>query len=357
VPSCLEACNRRFQGAAADGVSWADLNTFYSMPDTLRGGVLKQAGEVFAAKLRAAYLHLEEAWRDDALRLQFCELPLGAVEALAALDELRVISENTVAAALATWLAHDLPGRRAAGKQLLGLIRLQHLSQCYVREVLPRLPGLGEHLSVEQLLEALQYEKVPAVRRRHIESLAALKPPRAQPASRRLRFEWRISTASLMELVQQALQPEPALGRVESGVHRYNGFALQAVACTGFSSAGGAPYMYIILEASVPPELAKLPGISSTCALISGMAEVAGAQAGEPVRFDLDWNMMPFMSERRAYIWHLKLGEGCVHDACTLVAALTGSERHVTAINEPAPAARVAELREVPLVFNFINCT
>ena len=79
MSSCLEACNRRFQGAAADGVSWADLNTFYSMPDTLRGGVLKQAGEVFAAKLRAAYLHLEEAWRDDALRLQFCELPLGTV--------------------------------------------------------------------------------------------------------------------------------------------------------------------------------------------------------------------------------------------------------------------------------------
>jgi hypothetical protein len=150
VPSCLEACNRRFQGAAADGVSWADLHTFYNMPDTLRGGVLKQAGEVFAAKLRAAYLHLEEAWREDALRGQFCGLPLGAVEALAALDELQVVSENTVAAALATWLAHGLPGRRAAGKQLLGLVRLQHLSQCYVREVLLHLPGLGEHLTVEQ---------------------------------------------------------------------------------------------------------------------------------------------------------------------------------------------------------------
>ncbi len=74
------------------------------------------------------------------------------MEALAALDELHVVSENTLATALATWLAHDLPGRAAAGAQLLELVRLQHLSQCYVREVLPHLPGLGQHLTVQQLL-------------------------------------------------------------------------------------------------------------------------------------------------------------------------------------------------------------
>jgi hypothetical protein len=359
VPGCLDACNQRFQGVAADDVSWADLHAFYSMPDTLRAGVLKQAGEVFAGKLRAAYLCLEEAWRDDELRQQFCELPLGAVEALAALDELQVVSENTVATALATWLAHDLTGRQAAGKQLLGHIRLQHLSQCYVREVLPHLPGLGQHLTLEQALGVVQYVQAPAASRGCLETLAALKAARAQPSSRHLGFEWRISTAGLLRLVQQALQHAAACGRKEGDLHRYNGFALRPVADTIFNSSTNKPYPYlwVHLEVGVPPELSKQPSdIASSSALVSGTVQVPGAQAGEMVSLGLDWSLKAYRSTRRAYVWQLQLEEGAVHDLGTLVAALTGKGRWIKSVAAPAPAARVAQLSELPLVFNVTGC-
>ncbi len=357
MPSCLRDCNQRFQGAAAGDVSWADLHAFYSMPDTLRAGVLKQAGEVFAAKLRAAYLCLEEAWRDDALRQQFCELPLGAVEALAALDELQVVSENTVATALATWLAHDPTGRQAAGKQLLGHIRLQHLSQCYVREVLPHLPGLGQHLTLEQLLGVVQYVQTPAASRGRLETLAAFKAARAQPSSTGLAFEWRVSTAGLLRLAQQALQPEPAWGRLEGDLHRYNGFVLRPAAETLLGSSSNKPLLFVHLEVSVPLELSKQPSIASSSALVSGMVQVPGAQAGQVVSLGLDWWTVPTNFVRRTYIRQLQLGEGAVHDLGTLAAALTtGGARNVISVAAPAPAARVAQLGELPLAFNVTGC-
>jgi hypothetical protein len=357
VPGCLDACNQRIQGAAADDVSWADLHAFYSMPDTLRTGVLKQAGKVFAAKLTAAYVRLEEAWRDDALRRQFCELPLGAVKALAALDELQVVSENTVATALATWLAHDLPGRHAVGKQLLGHIRLHHLSQCYVSEVLPHLPGLGQHLTVQQLLGVVQHEKVTdAANRGRIEALAAVKAPRAQPSSTGLAFEWRVSTAGLLRLAQQALQPKPSWGRVEGDLHRYNGFALRPVADTALNKTN-KPYLYVHLEVAVPPELSKQPSdIASSSVLVSGTVQVPGAQAGQVVSLGLDWSLQAYRSKRWAYVWQLQLGEVAVHDMGTLVAALTGKGRWIKSVAAPAPAARVAQLGELPLVFNVTAC-
>ncbi len=356
MPGCLDACNQRFQGAAADDVSWADLHAFYSMPDTLRAGVLKQAGKVFAGKLKAVYLCLEQAWRDDALRQQFCELPLGAVEALAALDELQVVSENTVATALATWLAHDLPGRQAAGAQLLGHIRLHHLSQCYMGDVLQHLPGLDRHLTVQQALGMAQYGKVPdAASRRRIKLLAELKPPRAQPPSTGLAFEWRVSTAELLQLAQQALQPEPSWGRVEGDLHRYNGFVLQPVAETDLAMNG--PFLFVHLEVSVPPELSEQPSdIASSSALVSGTVQVPGAQAGQLVSLGLDWSLQAFKSQRQAHVWQLQLGEGAVHDMGTLVAALTGKGRWIKSVAAPAPAARVAQLSELPLVFHVTAC-
>jgi hypothetical protein len=114
--------------------------------------------------------------------------------------------------------------------------------------------------------------------------------------------------------------------------------------------------MFMHLIVGVPPELAKQPAIGCTCALISGTAEVPGEQAGERARFNLDWHLQSCRTVRSAYIWKVLLGEGSVHDVGTLVAALTSSQRYVRVIAEPAPVARVAELREVPLVFKVTEC-
>jgi hypothetical protein len=131
--------------------------------------------------------------------------------------------------------------------------------------------------------------------------LAALKPPRAQPSSTGLAFEWRASTAGLLQLVQQALQPEPAWGRLEGDLHRYNGFALRPVAHTSTSNSD-KPFLYAHLEVSVPPELCKQPSIRASSALVSGAVQVPGPQAGELVSLGLDWSLKAIRSRCRAYV-------------------------------------------------------
>jgi hypothetical protein len=322
VPGCLKSCTGRLQSAAAADVSWEDLHAFYGMPDTLRAGVLKQACKVFAAKLSAAFLCLEEAWRDDALRQQFCELPLAAVEALAALDELQVVSENTVATALATWLAHDLEGRLATGQQLLGHIRLQHLSQAYVQGVLPHLPGLGQHLTMQRLLEALRYEKVSAGSRHRVDQLKAMKPPRAQPASTGLSFEWYVSTADLLQLVEEVLQPEPGKGSLLcSSVHWYNGFQLRAAAHVA-GNRKEQLYLRIYLAVHSP----NTPTIAC-CPIVNGTAQMPGGHTGAQVSMDLAWCQSSCAPDHRSYVWMLTLGQGAVHNMGTLVAAIASTER------------------------------
>ena len=155
VPSCLESCSQRLLAMQPGDLSWEDVAAFYSMPDSLREGVLKEAVKVFAGRLRTSFLCLEEAWRDQALRDAFLQLPLGAVEALAAMDDLQVVSDNTVALALASWLAAHKT-RLAAAPALLAHLRLHQLSQCYLGDVLPQLPGLGAGVTVEQMFAAAQ---------------------------------------------------------------------------------------------------------------------------------------------------------------------------------------------------------
>ncbi len=60
--------------------------------------------EVVLQKLKGTFRPLEEAVQDPQLWDTFLQLPLGALEALAAMDDLQVVSENTVALVVACWL-------------------------------------------------------------------------------------------------------------------------------------------------------------------------------------------------------------------------------------------------------------
>ena len=213
---------------------------------------------------------------------------------------------------------------------------------------------------MQQLLGVVQHEKVRDEANRvrfDILLMLSSKPPRAQPSSTGLAVEWRVSTAGLLQLAQQALQPEPAWGRVEGDLHRYNGFALRPAAETHLDSISNKPFLFFHLAVRVPPELCKQPSdIASRSVLVSGAVQVPGAQAGQLVSLGLDWLLIADGSTRHACIWFLHLGEGAVHDMGTLAAALTGRERAVVSVGAPAPAARVAQLGELPLVFSVTSC-
>ncbi len=55
----------------------------------------------------ADFSSLDTAWRDAQLRSKFQQLPAEAVRHLLQRDELRVVSENVVFIAVATWAAYQ----------------------------------------------------------------------------------------------------------------------------------------------------------------------------------------------------------------------------------------------------------
>lgn len=221
VAGCLAACQGLLQAMNAADLTWDDVATFYAMEDSLREGVLQAAGRVVVDKLRGRYLCLEEACRDPEAIEAFLQLPLGAVEALAAMDDLQVASENTVATALAAWLAAH-PGREDAASLLLQHLRLHHLTQAYVGDALLRLPGIGKHVTMQRLAAALQYRAAKSCIKG---AETTLKPARPAPSSR-FCFEWQVPVADVNRLFHSYAYGGSSIfskSLLTSPVHMYNG--------------------------------------------------------------------------------------------------------------------------------------
>ncbi len=362
APTCLAACNQQLQGKRAHELSWPDLHAFYSTEASLQEGVLAGAAQPFSAKLRGAFTAFEEAWRDDKLRAVFLDLPLPAVQELAALDELQVASENTVATALAAWLQHGAGGERleAAGL-LLQHLRLQHLTQAYVGDVLLQLCGLGSVLQQQPglLVAAMQYSQASAAARQRVPALLDMKRCRPQPvACRELHFTWRPSLEEVAHLVQRRLQ-EGRKGRLSSPVQRWNGFLLQLEIQAGTTMAK-LPTLFVTLCVGADPDAccscAAAPGASLRSAAVRGALQLPGPVSGSSNTFSLDMAASGAWQRTELDVRRVKLGDGAVRDSATLVAALTQAGRSVRSVDAPAPQGRVRELQELPIRCTVTEC-
>jgi hypothetical protein len=109
VPCCTKHCSKYFTTVDSQLVSWDDVNSYYSLPASLQERKeFTAAARAFRTKMHSSYTALGEAWGDKELRATFLQLPLAAVEEVASSDDLQVVSENVVATALASWVAHSV---------------------------------------------------------------------------------------------------------------------------------------------------------------------------------------------------------------------------------------------------------
>lgn len=358
MPKLLGAGNAFFASStASQDLTWDDVDTFYAMEPSLRGDVLAGAGKVVVEKLRGTFLCLEEAWRDEELRETFLQLPLAAVEAIAAMDELQVLSENTVATALASWVAADPSSREEAGPALLRHLRLHHLTQAYIGGVLLKLPGIGKHVTVEQLAAVAQYSKASAWGRARARAFQSLKPARSGiPPSSQLLLEWQIPLADLMHSVKHCLAREAcctattSLGPTENLVSQatsdwavqgpdsfYNGFRLTLA--SGIPPRAQAVAVALLVSAEVAS------GLPGACFLPAGLTAV------ELQVCRVEWTVpdgllqAPFVVGARqcrvedtdhlaaCQLRMLDVGPGAVHDALSLLAGLQLLQNHVTTVS------------------------
>jgi hypothetical protein len=359
APTCLTACNQELQSKRAQDLSWPDLHAFYSTEASLQEGVLAGAALLFSSKLKGAFLAFEEAWRDDQLRGVFLDLPLPAVEELAALDELQVVSENTVATALAAWLQHSGGERQGAAAQLLQHLRLQHLTQAYIGDVLLQLSGLGSALQQQpsMLVAAMQYSQASPAARRRVQGLCDMKCSRPQPAtSHALNFTWRPTLEQVAQLVQQRLQ-ERRKGRLSSPVQRWNGFLLQLEIQAG-TTKSKLPTLFVTLCVGADPAACSAPDAAGLrSAVVKGSVQLPGPASGSSNSFSLDMAASGTWQRTEFDVRKIKLGDGAAGDSATLVAALTHASGSVRAVEAPAPEARVRELRELPIRCIITQCT
>eukprot|EP00775_Hariotina_reticulata_P008260 gene8260-8448_t len=88
-------------------LEWATLTGIWGLPDHLFEADEQQPLQVVAwDRLMQLFGDLEDSWATADGRSLWQQLPLRAVTALAASDALAVANENTVFAALSSWIAH-----------------------------------------------------------------------------------------------------------------------------------------------------------------------------------------------------------------------------------------------------------
>jgi hypothetical protein len=208
-------------------------------------------------------------------------------------------------------------------------------------------------VTTRQLAAALQYCTASALVRSDIKLQQRMKPPRAQPASQKLQFEWRPRLQDLVQLVQQRMEGGEK-ATMSSPVQRWNGYQLQLVASAS-TSKSGTPHLYVYAQVTADPSSVSGPGLLKSGS-VTGTVMLPDLLPPRRNHFTLDLDRAGADTGTLAFCRQFKLGEKAVTDAATLLAALTSSSAYVQAVAAPAPASRVAELQEVPFQCTIASC-
>jgi hypothetical protein len=190
-----------------------------------------------------------------------------------------------------------------------------------------------------------------------------MKPARARPRSSKLSFSWRVRTAELVQLIGRRLGPEQSVSELRSEFHAYNGFSICMVVEVG-SSTVEAPWLFIIAE--VRASLAAPGGSTGSGKLLPVDAADLAVSIKMPAEAAAEGAMHSFSSCNRhrlastkdvaAYCRYLKLGEGAVVDANSLLVALVSPYLTVTAVAQPAADVDVALMPELVLECTVSSC-
>lgn len=129
------------------GLGAAELCVAYSLPPLLREGEeLWGFFRVCGARLAGLFGDVPALLSSPERLDQFCALPFAAVRVWLRLDGLVVHSESCVLLALTTWVRQNKPDV-ARLTELVYDVRVSHLSQPYLRDVLPHLDWFNDGLA------------------------------------------------------------------------------------------------------------------------------------------------------------------------------------------------------------------
>ena len=134
VKRCLEAAGQALGALSASALEWPSLLAIASLPDHLyESDALAAARAVAAERQQQLFSDLEATWATADGRSKWRQLPVRAILQLAASDALCLASENTLFAAIASWVATSGITATAEELQLLAAsIRLPYITPGYL---------------------------------------------------------------------------------------------------------------------------------------------------------------------------------------------------------------------------------
>jgi hypothetical protein len=223
---CLWQCMQHLAATAPEQLTLADLTllTAEGLPSSITQHACSAAVQAVCLKqLLQLFGEVQTVIVSSQLRADFCTLPFAAVKLWAGSDQLAVDSENSVVLLLTHWWLENhgsaAPDRVAAarGRELVGLLRLSHISSCFLHTVLFQLPWfmpLQHQLAAFAQISCLKSRNIPipVFSNKYTQlPLPWLQPPRCVSQQQQHSLRWQVHVNHIKELHDNAITIRPPL--------------------------------------------------------------------------------------------------------------------------------------------------
>jgi hypothetical protein len=219
--------------------------------DTSAGGDLAPAAAALISSIAAGFTTLEEAWRSEELREEFCSLPHAAVLKVLSCDDLVVRSENTALVAALSWLracGKDAPQEQR--REVLLQVRLRQLSRCFLAWLFAYVPEFHDLVPAATRFAAVLHLGARDADCGAKSPLGALAKRKGADANLTVELKATVEKAALLDAVA-ACRAGGAQVDFTSAPVRYNGLVLRATVSVWRDAAGKRVKFWVGSVASV----------------------------------------------------------------------------------------------------------
>jgi hypothetical protein len=206
--------------------------------DMSAGGELAAAATAMLNSIAAGFTTLEEAWRSEELREEFCSLPYAVVRNVLGCEALVVRSENTVLVAALSWLrtgGKDAPVEQR--REVLLQVRLRQLSRCFLAWLFAYVHELQELVPAATRFAAVLHLGAPDADCAAKPCLGLTKRKGADP-NLTVELQVAVEGAAVLEAVAACRAGGPQVDFTSAPV-RYNGLVQTATISVWKDAVGG----------------------------------------------------------------------------------------------------------------------
>ena len=167
----VTACVRRWT-IAHRTLEWQELVEILELPDVVLSsnvGVDTFVRTTLATDVRHRFRDLEHAWAQTEERQRFLRLPVRSVLDLFSWQDMKA-SEDAVLIAMMSWMRTRKSRDPAVLSALFSTLRVQHLSPCFLHDVLFKDPDLGTHVDRDVLYGVVEHRDTRTRKRPRLDS-------------------------------------------------------------------------------------------------------------------------------------------------------------------------------------------